>query len=158
MVLLIAIFYNIAAILGGALAGWLSQKFGRWWVMIVMALLVLPAIPSWVYSHGAVLLGIGAFLVQLMVQGVWGVLPTYLNELMPMGARAMLTGFVYQVGNVIASPNSALQASWAERLGGNFSMPMSVIAAIVAIIVAVLVFFGKVTKGKNIESDEYGLP
>src|SRR5699024_1493086 len=34
---LIAIFYNIAAILGGILAGALSQKFGRRWVMIVMA-------------------------------------------------------------------------------------------------------------------------
>src|SRR5699024_10232449 len=106
----------------------------------------------------AVLLGIGAFLVQLLVQGVWGVLPTCLTELMPMGARAMLTGFVYHFGHVIASPHSALPASRAERLGGSFSMPRSVSAATVALIVAGLVFFGKVTKGKNIESDEYGLP
>lgn len=148
---LIAIFYNIAAILGGILAGTLSQKFGRRWVMIVMALLVLPAIPLWAYSHSAVMLGIGAFLVQFMVQGAWGVIPAYLNELMPLGARAMLTGFVYQVGNVIASPNSTLQASWAEHLGGNFSLPMSVIAGSVAVIIAVLVFFGKETRGTSIE-------
>lgn len=148
---LIAIFYNIAAILGGILAGTLSQKFGRRWVMIVMSLLVLPVIPLWAYSHTAVMLGLGAFIVQFMVQGAWGVIPAYLNELMPLGARAMLTGFVYQVGNVIASPNSTLQASWAEHLGGNFSLPMSVIAASVAVIIAVLVFFGKETRDTSIE-------
>lgn len=151
---LIAIFYNIAAILGGILAGTLSQKLGRRWVMIVMSLLVLPAIPLWAYSHTAVMLGLGAFIVQFMVQGAWGVIPAYLNELMPLGARAMLTGFVYQVGNVIASPNSTLQASWAEHLGGNFSLPMSVIAASVAVIIAVLVFFGKETRGKSIEETD----
>lgn len=153
VVSLIAIFYNIAAILGGILAGALSQKFGRRWVMIVMALLVLPAIPLWAYSHTAVMLGVGAFIVQFMVQGAWGVIPAYLNELMPIGARAMLTGFVYQVGNVIASPNSTLQAGWAEHLGGNFSLPMSVIAGSVAIIIAVLVFFGRETRGNNIETN-----
>lgn len=151
VVSLIAIFYNIAAILGGVLAGALSQKFGRRRVMIVMALLVLPAIPLWAYSHTAVMLGLGAFLVQFMVQGAWGVIPAYLNELMPLGARAMLTGFVYQVGNVIASPNSTLQAGWAEHLGGNYSLPMSVIAGSVAIIIAVLVYFGRETRGQNIE-------
>lgn len=154
LVSLIAIFYNIAAILGGILAGTLSQKFGRRRVMIVMSLLVLPAIPLWAYSHTAVMLGLGAFLVQFMVQGAWGVIPAYLNELMPLGARAMLTGFVYQVGNVIASPNSTLQASWAESLGGNFSLPMSVIAGSVAVIIAILVFFGKETRDANIEETD----
>ncbi|MCF2570864.1 hypothetical protein [Brevibacterium sp. UCMA 11754] len=99
------------------------------------------------------MLGIGAFLVQFMVQGAWGVIPAYLNELMPLDARAMLTGFVYQMGNVIASPNSTLQASWAEHLGGYFSLPMSVIAGSVAVIIAVLVFFAKETRDTSIEGN-----
>ncbi|MFV8881054.1 MFS transporter, partial [Serratia fonticola] len=90
------------------------------------------------------------FMMQFMVQGAWGVIPTYLNELVPANTRAVLPGFVYQLGNLIASVNATLQAAIAEHHGQNYGLAMAIIAGTVAIVIAVLVYFGKDTRGKPI--------
>jgi SHS family lactate transporter-like MFS transporter len=100
------------------------------------------------------LLGIGAFLLQFMVQGAWGVIPAYLNELVPDGTRAVLPGFVYQLGNVIASGNATLQATIAVAAGANYGLAMAVVAGAVAIIIIVLMSFGKETRGKQFDTVE----
>lgn len=146
---LIAIFYNIAAIIGGLVAGTLSERFGRKRTIIVFALLALPCIPLWAFASGSIALGIGAFLIQFMVQGAWGVIPAYLNELVPEGTRAVLPGFVYQVGNVIAAANATIQALIAEATGGNYALAMAIVAGVVAIVIAVLMAFGPETRGRE---------
>lgn len=146
----IAVCYNIASILGGIFFGTLSEKIGRKKAIIIAALLALPVIPLWAFSGGSLMLGIGAFLMQFMVQGAWGVIPTYLNELVPANTRAVLPGFVYQLGNLIASVNATLQATIAESHGQNYGMAMAIIAGTVAVIIAVLVFFGRDTRGTSL--------
>lgn len=143
---LIAIAYNIAAILGGLLAGSLSQRFGRRRIIMIFALLALPCIPLWAFASGSWTLGIGAFLMQFMVQGAWGVVPAYLNELVPEGTRAVLPGFVYQLGNVIAAPNATLQAGIAQATGGNYALGLAIVAGAVSIIIGVMIMFGKETR------------
>jgi SHS family lactate transporter-like MFS transporter len=146
---IIAICYNIAAIIGGLIAGTLSERFGRKRIIIIFAALALPVIPLWAFASGSVALGIGAFLMQFMVQGAWGVIPAYLNELVPEGTRAVLPGFVYQLGNVIAAPNATIQASIAQATGGNFALAMAIVAGAVAIIIVVLMSFSTETRGKT---------
>lgn len=107
-------------------------------------------IPLWAFSSGSLMLGIGAFLMQFMVQGAWGVVPTYLTELVPANTRAVLPGFVYQLGNLIASVNATLQATIAEHHGHNYGLAMAIVAGTVAVAIALLVFFGKDTRGKAI--------
>ena len=146
---IIAICYNIAAILGGLLAGTLSERFGRKRIIIIFAALALPCIPLWAFASGSLWLGVGAFLMQFMVQGAWGVIPVYLNELVPEGTRAVLPGFVYQLGNVIASPNATIQALIARGNGGNYGLALAIVAGSVAIIIVVLMSFSRETRGKN---------
>ena len=148
---IIAISYNIAAIIGGLLAGTLSEKFGRKRIIIIFAALALPVIPLWAFASGSIALGIGAFLIQFMVQGAWGVIPAYLNELVPEGTRAVLPGFVYQLGNVIAAPNATIQALIAKSTGGNYALAMAIVAGAVAIIIVVLMSFSRETRGKTFE-------
>ncbi|MGU3523426.1 MFS transporter [Enterobacteriaceae bacterium C23F] len=144
---LIAISYNIAAMLGGIFFGTVSEKIGRKKAMIVAAFLALPVLPLWAFSTGSFNIGLGAFLMQFMVQGAWGVVPTYLNELVPANARAVLPGFVYQLGNLLASVNATLQARIAEANGGNYGMAMAIVAGTVAILICVFVAFGRETRG-----------
>lgn len=146
---IIAICYNIAAIIGGLIAGTLSERFGRKRIIIIFAALALPVLPLWAFASGSIALGIGAFLMQFMVQGAWGVIPAYLNELVPEGTRAVLPGFVYQLGNVIAAPNATIQASIAQATGGNYALAMATVAGSVAIIIVVLMSFSKETRGKT---------
>lgn len=147
---LIAISYNIASIIGGIFFGSLSEKIGRKKAIIIAALLSLPVIPLWAFSGGSWMLGLGAFLMQFMVQGAWGVVPTYLTELVPANTRAVLPGFVYQLGNLIASVNATLQAYIAESHGHNYGLAMAIVAGTVAILISVLVAFGRDTRGKAI--------
>ncbi|WP_423732016.1 MFS transporter [Hafnia paralvei] len=147
---IIAISYNIASIIGGVFFGVLSEKIGRKKAIIIAAALALPVIPLWAFSGGSLMLGIGAFLMQFMVQGAWGVIPTYLNELVPANTRAVLPGFVYQLGNLIASVNATLQATIAESHGQNYGLAMAIIAGSVAVAIIVLISFGRDTQGTSL--------
>jgi SHS family lactate transporter-like MFS transporter len=147
VVSIIAVIYNIGAICGGILFGTLSERFGRRRCIVIAALLTLPVIPLWAFSSGPVLLAIGAFLIQFTVQGAWGVIPVHLNELSPDTARGTFPGFVYQLGNLLASVNATLQTSIAEHFGGNYGLALAIVAGTVAIIIAGLTAAGTEAKG-----------
>ncbi|KQN58025.1 MFS transporter [Erwinia sp. Leaf53] len=150
LISIIAIGYNIAAMLGGVLFGAISERVGRKKTMMVAAFLALPVLPLWAFSSGSWAVGIGAFLMQFMVQGAWGVVPTYLNELVPANARAVLPGFVYQLGNLIASVNATLQSKIAEAHGNNYGLAMAIVAGTVAVLICILVAFVRETRGVKI--------
>ncbi|MDR3465553.1 MAG: MFS transporter [Xanthobacteraceae bacterium] len=143
----IAVIYNIGAICGGILFGTLSERFGRRRCIIVAALLSLPVIPLWAFSHSSTMLAAGAFLMQFMVQGAWGVVPVHLNEMSPDTARGTFPGFVYQLGNLLASVNATLQAGIASYFGANYGLALAAVAGSVAIIIALLTAVGTEAKG-----------
>jgi len=101
----------------------------------------------WAFSTTAVWLAIGAFFMQLMVQGAWGVVPVHLNELSPDEARGTFPGFTYQLGNLIASVNATLQAGIAANYGGNYAVALALVAGIVAVVIVVLTAAGMEAKG-----------
>jgi MFS transporter, SHS family, lactate transporter len=144
---IIAVIYNIGAICGGILFGTLSERFGRRRCIIIASLLSLPVIPLWAFSDSPALLAVGGFLMQFTVQGAWGVVPVHLNELSPNEARGTFPGFVYQLGNLIASVNATLQAGIAAHYGGNYGLALAVVAGSVAVVIAVLTAVGTEAKG-----------
>jgi SHS family lactate transporter-like MFS transporter len=147
MVSIIAVIYNIGAICGGLLFGTLSERFGRRRCIVMAALLSLPVIPLWAFSNSVALIAIGAFLMQFMVQGAWGVVPVHLNEISPDTARGTFPGFVYQLGNLIASVNATLQAGMAAHFGGNYGLALALVAGCFAIVIAMLTAVGGEAKG-----------
>jgi SHS family lactate transporter-like MFS transporter len=143
----IAAIYNVGAIVGGILCGSLSERIGRRRMIVISALLSLPVLPLWAFSDSPVLLAMGAFLMQVTVQGAWGVIPVHLNELSPNEARGTFPGFVYQLGNLLASANATIQAGIAAHFGGNYGLAMALVAGSVAVIIAVLTSVGVEAKG-----------
>jgi len=137
---------NLGALVGGIFFGGWSEKVGRRRAMIVSALLAIPVIPLWTYGGSLVLLGLGAFLIQVMVQGAWGVVPTHLNELSPDAVRGTLPGFAYQMGNLLAAGTATVQ-SWLAAQGVGLQLVMSLWIAAVAVLLALLVWLGPEAKG-----------
>jgi SHS family lactate transporter-like MFS transporter len=144
---IIAAVYNVGAIVGGIVCGTLSERIGRRRMIVIAALLSLPILPLWAFSAEPVLLALGAFLMQVAVQGAWGVIPAHLNELSPNEARGTFPGFVYQLGNLLASANATIQADLAVHFDGNYGLALAIVAGSVAVIIAVLTSFGVEAKG-----------
>jgi SHS family lactate transporter-like MFS transporter len=86
----IVIVANLGAIAGGLIFGHVSEKIGRVNAITVASLIALPALPLWAYATTPVMLAVGAFIMQIAVQGAWGVIPAHLNELSPGAARATI--------------------------------------------------------------------
>ena len=143
---LIAILYNIGAIVGGIGFGSLSQRIGRRRASMIAALMGVPVAFLWAFSSTAVLLTVGAILMQIAVQGAWGVIPAHLNELSPKDVRGTFPGTVYQLGNLIASVNAVFQTELAARSGGNYGLALAVVAIGAALVIALCMKFGPEAK------------
>jgi len=139
----IAIVYNIGAIIGGISFGMASQHYGRRRMIVIAAGLSILAAPLWAFAPTATLLGLGAFLMQVFVQGCWGIIPAHLNELSPPEARATFPGTVYQLGNLIASSNAPLQVMIAGAFAGAYSVALAGVAMASAVVIAVLASLGR---------------
>ncbi|MCP1374503.1 MFS transporter [Dyella lutea] len=146
-VTLLTMLLNAGAIVGGLFFGAWSERVGRRRAMVVAALLALPCIPLWAFGGSLVLLGLGAFLIQVMVQGAWGVVPSYLNEMSPDDVRGTLPGFAYQLGNLLAASTAYAQAWLAEANGGNYAVVMAPWMAAVAVLLALLAWLGPEVRG-----------
>lgn len=152
-VAIIAIIYNIGAILGGTLFGHLSQTWGRRRAILTAASLGILMIPLWAFAPALWLLAIGAFLMQFMVQGAWGVIPVHLNELSPPAVRGTFPGLTYQLGNLFAANAVVLEASFAVTHfktvhgGADYAKALAALAVVVFVAVIVLTAIGHEKRG-----------
>jgi SHS family lactate transporter-like MFS transporter len=154
----IAVIYNIGAIIGGIWFGSLSERYGRRRIIVIASVLSLAVLPLWAFATTVVWLAVGAFLMQILVQGAWGVIPVHLNELSPDEARGTFPGFTYQLGNLIASVNATMQAEIASHNGGNYALALAIVAGVVAIVIAILTALGTEAKGAQFGRGPLAVP
>jgi SHS family lactate transporter-like MFS transporter len=95
---------------------------------------------------------LGAFLMQMVVQGAWGAIPAHINELSPPEARGFFPGFGYQSGVLVASSSAYIEARFAAAF--SYSTAMGVMAALVLLLAAVTVGLGPEKRGRNFVSGE----
>jgi MFS transporter, SHS family, lactate transporter len=135
----------IGAIIGGTLVGWISDRVGRRRAMMSALLLATAVVPLWAFAPSLPLLVLGAFLLQFLVQGAWGVVPAHLTELSPDSVRGFLPGFGYQCGVLFSGSVTYIEAVFARRT--TFSIAMAATAAAVFVIAAALAAIGPERRG-----------
>ena len=149
----ISVVANIGALLGGICFGSLSERLGRRWAIVIASLLAIPMIPLWAWSHSLAALATGGFLMQFMVQGAWGVIPAHLNELSPAAVRAIFPGLAYQLGNLLSSRNSVLQATVAaSRFRGSLQPVLGGTVICVAFAVCLLTLVCGERRGEDLSA------
>ena len=144
---------NVGAIVGGIAFGAWSERIGRRRAVAAAALASLVVLPLWAFSHAIGLLAAGAFAMQAMVQGAWGVIPAHLNELSPADARGAFPGYAYQVGNILASGCAVWQAQIAEARGDDYAFALALVAGIVAVAIAALTLLGPERRGVDFAAE-----
>ncbi len=144
----ITIVANLGAIVGGLTFGHVSERIGRVNAITLASVIALPTLYLWAFASTPALLALGAFIMQVAVQGAWGVVPAHLNELSPSAARATIPAFVYQAGNFLASYNAPFQAQIAEANGGNYAYALALVGGAVAVAMIVVIRFSPERRGQ----------
>ncbi len=121
----------VGALLGGTLVGFLSGA--------------IALVPLWAYAPSLTLLVVGAFLIQFMVQGAWGIIPAHLSELSPDSVRGFLPGFAYQCGVLLAGSVGYVEAILAQHT--SYANAMALTALVVFTLAAVVVALGREKRG-----------
>jgi len=135
----------IGAIAGGVVMGLLSDRYGRRRIIVLALAGGILMVPLWAYSPVTALLALGAFLIQFMVQGAWGVIPAHLAELSPDSVRGFLPGFAYQCGVLVASSVAYVEAVFARSM--SFATAMALTAVTVFFLAAIVAAAGRERKG-----------
>lgn len=158
---------NLGAITGGTTIGYLSQTFGRRFSIIFIS--IIGGALLYPYSFiGNERIMAAAFFEQFCVQGAWGVIPIHLMELSPGSLRAFVVGTSYQLGNLVSSASSTIEATIGER----FPLPdkieedgtrvaryeygkvICIFMACVYAYVIVLTFLGPEMRGRSMSAKE----
>jgi SHS family lactate transporter-like MFS transporter len=136
----IAMIYNVGAIAGAILFGFLSQAAGRRRGMLAALALSLLVIPLWSFSSSLTFLVIGAFIMQMGVQGAWGVIPVHLNELSADAARGLMPGLAYQLGILIAAPTNTIEFALHHKFG--YQWALAGFEVVTILVLAILLLSG----------------
>lgn len=142
----------VGAILGGLLFGHLSDLYGRKKMMAVAVILAIFIIPVWLLAGGTFWIAVGAFAMQFMVQGAWGIIPAHINELSPGPLRGFFPGFAYQLGVLIASGIVYIEAVLAQYV--SYATSMEILAGSVLVLGAIVILAGPEAKGIHFHNDQ----
>ena len=105
---------NLGAIAGGTINGYLSQKLGRRFSILYPCIIGGALLYPYTYTSTEKVAAV-AFFEQACVQGAWGAIPIHLLELAPGGYRTFVVGTTYQLGNLVSSASSTIEATIGER-------------------------------------------
>jgi SHS family lactate transporter-like MFS transporter len=141
----ITAFSGIGAILGGIIFGHISDRIGRRKAIVIAFSLGVLLVSVWAYAPNQTVLIVGAFLMQFMVQGAWGVIPAHLAELSPDSVRALLPGFAYQSAGVLASSVVFIEALYAEKT--SYASAMAFTAVSVFVLASLMALIGRERHG-----------
>jgi len=147
MLSLIVAMMNVGAVVGAILFGFWSEKIGRRKALVAALILSLVTIPAWAFGAKLLIVGIAAFVMQVGVQGAWGIIPAHLNELSPGAVRGLIPGLAYQLGILFAAPTPKVEYVLQARFGYGWALAGFEIATIV--LLAVIVMLGKEEHGKE---------
>ena len=135
----------VGALIGGVLFGMYSDRIGRRRAIVLALTGALLMIPAWAFAPSLPVLFVGAFLMQFMVQGAWGVIPAHITELAPDAVRGFLPGFAYQCGVLVAGSVVYLEAVFADRF--SYRIAMACTAATVFVGGAIVAWLGPERRG-----------
>jgi MFS transporter, SHS family, lactate transporter len=143
----IVIWYNVGAVVGAIIFGHFSEILGRRRSMVAALVVSLVTIPAWAFAGPLLIVAAAAFVLQVGVQGAWGVIPAHLNELSPDQTRGLLPGFAYQLGILVAAPVNNIEYALRNRFG--YSWALAGFETVNIILLATVILLGSERRGRQ---------
>jgi len=134
--------------------GWVADRYGRRWAMILPAICGIPLVPLYLFTENYTMITVFFGLQGLFAAGgIFGQNPSYLAERFPTEVRATASGFCYHQGAIFGGLVGPFIAVFAIDWHLGFAIPMAIgtLGALVSFILAL--FFGPETRGKELVAD-----
>jgi len=147
----LAMIYNVGAILGTISVGHISERVGRRASIIGALTLCLLVIPGWAFGHSFASLAAAAFLMQVGVQGAWGVIPAHLSELSPDAVRSLFPGLAYQLGVLFGSGTNSIEYALRDHFG--YGWALAIFEGVTIGALMIVFALGPEKKGKSFLKD-----
>ena len=144
---------NLLAFLAMGFWGWLADRIGRRWSMIIPAMGAIIVTPIYLLSNDLTVIIVGFTVQGLFGQAIYGQNPAYLAERFPTEVRATAGAFVYHLGSFIAGFIPLILTGIATNYGVGFGISMLVGTMFGAFSFILALLCGPETKGKVLESE-----
>ena len=139
---------NLVAFLASGFWGWVADRIGRRWAMIIPAAIGLFITPFYLFTASYTVLCAAFILQGVFLGAIYGQNPSYLAERFPTEVRATAAGFCYHQGAIWAGFTGPVLALLAAGQPLGFALPMLISTSGAALVFVVALLIGPETKGK----------
>jgi MFS transporter, SHS family, lactate transporter len=145
---------SLVFFLSSALWGFMAERVGRRWAILVPALLTIPVAPLYLMTHNYAMI-----VVFFALQGAFGgggmhvQYPHYLAERFPTEVRATASGFCYHQGAIFGGLVGPLLAYFATSWNLGFAIPMMIGTTVGCLSIIASLLFSPETRGKELVAD-----
>ena len=145
---------NLVVFLSSGAWGFIGDRIGRRWAMIIPGLLGIPVAFGYMLSANYWVIVTGYVIQGALLGGGAGCLiPSYMTERFPTEVRATAAAFCYHLGTIFGGIVPPVITFFALNYNIGFSMPMLIGCLIGGGSWCLALFFGPETKGKEMVPD-----
>jgi SHS family lactate transporter-like MFS transporter len=145
---------NLVVFLSSGMWGFIGDRIGRRWAMIIPGLLGIPVAFWYMLSGNYIIIVVGYVLQGALLGGGAGCLiPSYMTERFPTEVRATAAAFCYHLGTIFGGLVPPIVTYFALNYQIGFSYPMLVGCLIGGGSWCLALFFGPETRGKEMVAD-----
>jgi SHS family lactate transporter-like MFS transporter len=147
------IIANLVLFLSSGAWGWVGDRLGRRWTMIIPGLLGIPVAFWYMLSDYYWVIVIGYVLMAGLNGGAGSLIPSYMAERFPTEVRATAGAFCYHLGTIFGGLVPPVVTYFAVNYNLGFSIPMLAGCVIGSVSWCLALFLGPETKGKDMVPD-----
>ena len=118
------LYSNLIGFLAMAFWGYVAERLGRRWAMIIPAALAVPIAPMYLMTNDWTWIATGFLLQGACGGALYSQLPSYLSERFPTEVRATAAGFCYHQGAIFGGFVPPVLTYCALTYNVSFSVPM----------------------------------
>jgi SHS family lactate transporter-like MFS transporter len=134
--------------------GWVSDRIGRRWAMILPAIIGFVLTPLYLFTQDYAMIVVFFGLQGLFAAGgIYGQNPSYLAERFPTEVRATASGFCYHQGAIFGGLTAPVITYLAINMQLGFVIPMAIGTMVGLVSFMLALFLGPETRGKQLTAD-----
>src|SRR6266851_5025547 len=145
--------FNLVGFLAMGFWGFVGDRLGRRWAMIIPAAIAVPMAPLYLMTSDIWWIAVGYAAQGAFGGALYSQLPSYLSERFPTEVRATASAFCYHQGAIFGGFVAPVLAYFAVNYGMGYGTPMLVATVAAATSVVIALSLSPETKGQELTAD-----